>query len=141
MDATMGLDEYHQWRNGRLVDPDATVEERNRGMLAHVLGMLGLLDHFLFGLVGTVVLYAITKGRSAFADDHAREAINFQLSLLIYEFAGGMLVLFTLGLGALVVVPALFALWILRLVTGIQASMAATRGEHYRYPMCMRFLA
>ncbi|RMH28956.1 MAG: DUF4870 domain-containing protein [Planctomycetota bacterium] len=130
----------YEWRGGRLADPHATPEERNQAMLAHLLGLLGLIDHFVLGLIGVVVLHLATKGRSPFVDDHAREAINFQLSLLVYELAAGVLIVMTLGLGVLVVLPALLALWIIRLVVGIRGAVAANRGEFYRYPLCIRFL-
>lgn len=140
MDAVMGEHGDYQWRRGRIADPDASSEERSQAMVAHLLGLLGLLDHFVLGLIGVAALHVATKGRSGFVDDHAREAINFQISLIVYEIIAGMLIVMTLGLGLIVVLPALVAMWIIRLVVGVKAAGAANRGEFYRYPLCIRFL-
>jgi len=50
----------------------------------------------------------------------------------------------TLGLGAVLMVPlailgGLFLI-VLRVVGGISAAVAASRGEFYRYPMCIRLI-
>jgi len=121
--------------NGRWVD-DTTIEsQRTYALFTHLAGLLSLADMFLAGLIATLVLWRIKAHESEFLDDHGREAVNFQISLLIYSTVAAMLVP-VLGLGLLL----LFALWLIRLVACIRGAMAASRGEYYRYPMCIRFL-
>jgi len=122
-----------------LVDEFATESERTYGTFQHLIGLVSLLDHTILGLIGTIVMWRIKHKESPFLDDHGREAVNFQLSLLLYTFAGTIVVaLLTFGLGVL---PFIAAVAILRLVGCIRAAIAANRGEFYRYPMCIRFLA
>lgn len=109
-------------------------------MLAHLLGLLGLIDMFVLGLIGSLVVYLTGRGESPFVEDHAREAVNFQLSMLIYAAVGILLLIVTLGVAFLIVVPVGIALWFIRLIVGIVASVAASRGEYYRYPLCLRLL-
>lgn len=109
-------------------------------MLAHLLGLLGLIDMFVLGLIGSLVVYLTGRGESLFVEDHAREAVNFQLSMLIYGAIGVLLLIVTLGIGFLIVIPVAIALWFIRLIVGIVASVAASRGEYYRYPLCLRLL-
>jgi uncharacterized Tic20 family protein len=122
--------------NGRWVD-DATMEsQRTFALFTHLVGLLSLLDLTLAGPIGTLVMWRIKAGESAFLDDHGREAMNFQISLIIYTTVGLVLTPL-LGFGVLV----LAAVWVLRLVGCIRGAMAANRGEYYRYPMCIRLIS
>lgn len=116
-------------------------DERTYSVFLHLAGMISLLDVSM--VVSTIVvgvLWLIRKDRSVFIDDHGREALNFQLSMLLYAFAGLVLAVMTLGLGAPLYVVGLFVLWVVRLVAGVRGAMAAGRGELYRYPVCVRFV-
>ena len=116
--------------NGRLVDPQAREGERIYALLLHLTNLL----HVPFPVVPALVMWLIKKDDSPFIDDHGREAINFQISLLIYYVISGVLVLCGIG----VVLAA--AVWVLGLVAMVMAAAAANRGEFYRYPATIRFL-
>jgi len=121
------------------IDPLADSGERTYAAFNHYIGLLSLLDATFFGLIGSVVMWMIKRKESPFLDDHGREAVNFQLSLLLYMFVGTtVLAIVTVGL---LVLPWIAALYILRLVGCIRGGLAAGRGEHYRYPCTIRFLA
>ncbi len=132
-------DQSHHTQH-RYVDASTTSDERNRAMLAHLLGMLGLLDMFIFGLVGSLVVYLTGRSESGYVEDHAREAVNFQLSMLIYTIIAGVLFFMTFGLAIIILIPLAIGMWFLRLIAGIIASVAASKGEYYRYPLCIRLL-
>jgi uncharacterized Tic20 family protein len=123
--------------NGRWVD-DTTVEpQRTYALLTHLAGLLSLLDMSIAGPIATLVMWRIKAKESAFLDDHGREAMNFQISLVIYSIVAIPLTIVSLGLLAF---PLLAGIWVLRLVGGIRGAMAASRGEYYRYPMCIRLI-
>ena len=47
---------------------------------------------FPFGnLIGPIVLWVINKDRSAFIDNHGKQIINFQISILLYTIIIGTL--------------------------------------------------
>jgi hypothetical protein len=76
---------------------------------------------------------------------HARAALNFQLSLLIY-FVGGVVVAFVaaltivgLILSALIIVF-LIGLFLLELVFAVLGAVAASRGELYSYPFSLELI-
>lgn len=96
-------------------------------MLAH-LG--GIVIGFLAGLI---VMLVFGK-RSAFTDDQAKEALNFQITLLIGYLISFVLVFVLIGIFLL------FALSILNIVFCIIAGVAANNGERYRYPVCLRLV-
>lgn len=121
------------------VDPHADESERTYATFLHLVGLLSLLDAMVLGLVGSIVMWRIKAKVSPFLDDHGREAVNFQLSLLLYTFVGSaFFAIFTLGLGVL---PWIAAIYIVRLIGCIRGAMASHRGEYYRYPVCIRFIS
>jgi uncharacterized Tic20 family protein len=120
-------------------------EERKWAMAAHLCGLAWLaggtgLIFFPFGglvlltLLGPLVIWR-TKGRSMpFVAEQAREALNFQITVLL-------LGLIFLAL-ALVLIGFVF-LWILGLVNLVLVIIAAVQvsdGKPYRYPLCLRLV-
>jgi uncharacterized Tic20 family protein len=88
----------------------------------------------LIHLLPAAVIFAAHQSRSEFIRDQAREALNFQIVILIAFFAARIL-------NWLPFFPNLVALvWMFSLVFSVLAAMAASRGERYRYPLTYRFL-
>lgn len=121
------------------IDEYATEAERTYATFNHLVGLLSMLDATFLGLIGAVVMWRIKKDESPFLDDHGKEAVNFNLSMLIYMLAGTAIIA-VVSLGILVL-PWIVFLYILRLVATIKGAIAAHRSEYYRYPMCFRFFA
>jgi uncharacterized Tic20 family protein len=118
-------------RPDRLVDEQAQEWERTYAMCLH----LSLLTvHVVMPVIPALVMWLIKRDRSPFVDDHGREAINFQLSLLIYFVAS--IVLFFCGIGVVIAM----AVYVLGIVGMILGAVAAQRGEYFRYPATIRFL-
>jgi uncharacterized Tic20 family protein len=95
-------------------------------------------------LVGPLIIWLMKRDDAA-VEPHARAALNFQLSLLIYFIVGSILAfLFAVTvIGLVVAVPlviALLALVILELVFALLASLAASRGELYLYPLSLNLI-
>jgi uncharacterized Tic20 family protein len=119
-------------RAGPIVDAAAQEWERTYAMFTH----LSLLTvHVLMPVIPALVMWLVKRDRSPFVDDHGREAINFQVSLVLYSLAAIPL-MFLCGLGVLVAIAA----YALGIVGMILAALAAHRGEYYRYPATIRFL-
>jgi uncharacterized Tic20 family protein len=101
-------------------------------MWAHIGG---LLTSFIVPLI---IRSTETARRDRYVRDQSTEALNFQLQWIILS-VGLSLAIFilsipTLGIALLLFVPLSF-LPILIIIFGIMASVAASRGENYRYPM------
>lgn len=105
-------------------------------MLAHLLGAVGLLGGVVGGMVGPVVIWLIYRKDSAYIEHHAREATNFQLTIVAI-LAGCFLVT---GLTCGLLLPKMLIPVIMQLVFGIIATIAAKSGQWYRYPICLRML-
>jgi len=120
--------------NGRMVDPHAQEWERTYCMFTH----LSLLTvHMLVPVLPALALWLIKRDKSPFVDDHGREAVNFQISLLLYTLiAWPLATLITCGIGAVLIIP----IYLLGIIGMIVAAIAANKGEYYRYPATIRFL-
>ena len=99
-------------------------------MWATLIHIGGILFNFLPALIGYIVL----KDKGPFIRAHATTALNFQITLLIAYVVGGILSIVFVGL------LVMLAAWILSIVFGITAAVAANRGEWYTYPLTIKFI-
>ena len=83
-----------------------SLTDRQWAAAAHGAALLAaLLTSWIAGVAGAVaalVVWMLVRDRSAFAAEHAREALNFNLSMFIYAALLTVLVIFTLGIGLIV---------------------------------------
>lgn len=110
-----------------------TPDDRTMGMLVHLLSILT-------GIVGVLIIWLVKKDQSRFVDHHGKDALNFQLTLILVSFGMVACGFLTLGLGLIVAIPLLWVIGIGALVVEIMACMAANRGEWYCYPMTIRLI-
>ena len=87
-----------------------------------------------------------TRREDAYAERHAREALNFNLSLSLYGLvlvvAGTVLLVVVIGLAVLLVaVLYFFVFFFVWLILSIVAAIAASRGDEYTYPLTMRLVS
>lgn len=124
------------------VGPSAS--DRQMASAAHLVALLAALVTSWFagiaGGVGALIVWFAVRDRSTFAAEHAREAINFNLSMFLYAIASIVLVVFTLGLGLVIAIPLWIVLSLIWIVCTIIAAYKAFDGQTYRYPLTMRFV-
>jgi uncharacterized Tic20 family protein len=115
-------------------DPvSTTADERTWGMLAHLSAFSGFLVP-LGGVIGPLVVWLIKRDQSAFVADQGKEALNFNISVLLAAIVCGVLVLIFIGI---LLGVALFIFWLtMTIIAGIKAS----EGVLYRYPVTLRLV-
>lgn len=123
----------------------------------------------LGNFIGPLILWIANKDKSEFIDAHGKQAINFQISILLYAIILGMITIpffiFNLfnGLDFIDIntfnsihlsltkpSPLLYITgglgfiavtgFILELVFIVKASLAAKDGDYYKYPLTINFL-
>jgi uncharacterized protein len=107
--------------------------ERQWAMLAHALTLLGYLVPFGHVIPPLVILLS-KRDESEFVADQARESLNFQITVLLASLFALPLVCVLVG------IPLLVLIALAHLVLTIVASVAASDGKRYRYPLTVRFL-
>ena len=115
-----------------------TAEERNWAMGCHLAAFAGYLGVPFGHILGPLLVWTIKRDTSAFINEHGKEAMNYNISISIYA-AICIAVGFTI-VGLLIAIPAGIALAIADVVFRIIASLKASNGEKYAYPMTIRFL-
>ena len=109
-------------------------EDKSLAMLCHLLGIFT-------GFIGPLILWLVKKDSSAFVGHHGREALNFQITLMLVMLGlGSVTVVLMFVVVGILLVPVLFIVPILALVAEIISAVAAQKGEWHRYPCCIRLI-
>jgi uncharacterized Tic20 family protein len=110
-----------------------TQDERTWGMLAHLAAFAFFICPF-GNVVGPLVVWLVKRDQSAFVADQGKEALNFNISVLLAALVCGVLVLILVGI---LLGVALFIFW---LAMTIVAAIKASEGARYRYPFTLRLV-
>ena len=97
-------------------------------MLSHLSALLGV------GFLLPLVVYLAMRKESEYVATNAREALNFHLTVLIYALCCIPLVFILIG------IPLLIVLGLGSLVLAIIATIKASDGQCYRYPLTLRLV-
>ena len=100
----------------------------------HASALLGVFLHFPGHLIPPLIIWLVKRDQSPEIDAHGKEAVNFQISMLIYNAIAAV---FCIALIGFVLLP---VLWVLNAVFVIIAAIQASDGKFYRYPMTIRFI-
>jgi uncharacterized Tic20 family protein len=112
-----------------------TTSERNWAVFCHLGGFaLYVLPFMLGNVIVPLVLWLMKRNESAYIDEHGREALNFQISVTIYAIGAGILAFVLIGFALLA------ALGVFHFVLMVIASVRASQGEPYRYPLTLRLI-
>jgi uncharacterized Tic20 family protein len=111
-----------------------TENERTWGMLAHLSALVGLVIPLIGNVLGPLGVSIARADQSAFVAAHAKEALNFNISVTLAAVVCALLMLVFIGflLGS-----ALFIAW---LVMTLIAAIKASEGVAYRYPFSLRLV-
>ena len=103
-------------------------DQRLWATLTHLSGLI-------FPLVGPLVVWLVLRERGAFVEDQTKEALNFNITLVILGVVITIISVITLGIGSI-----LYLYYVAAVVFMILAAVAANRGERYRYPLTIRLV-
>ncbi|HEY8972188.1 MAG TPA: DUF4870 domain-containing protein [Puia sp.] len=104
-------------------------EERLLALLSHILAIVPGI-----GILGPLVIYLVKKDESSFVRDNALESLNFQLTIILLYILAGILVLVFIGI---------FLFWVIGIMNAvlvIVATVRASEGQVYRYPVNLRLI-
>jgi len=109
-------------------------------MLCHLSALSGFLIPF-GSILGPLLIWQIKKNEFPSLNDHGKEALNFQISVVIYLFAGAMVALissfFCVGW---LLIPVVMGIALAAIVFTIIAGLKANEGGFYTYPCTIRLV-
>ncbi|WP_306643828.1 DUF4870 domain-containing protein [Sanyastnella coralliicola] len=103
-------------------------DEKTVALLAHIGTLIG-------AWIVPLVIWLVKKDESDFIARHAKESLNFQISVMIYMVVCIILAVIVIGVFLAI------ALGIAAFVFVILATIAASGGKDYKYPMTIRFIS
>jgi len=103
-------------------------------VLCHATALAGFFVPWAGHILGPLIVWLAKRNDSPEIDQHGKESLNFQISMLIYNVIAGVLCLVLIGFVILAI------LHILNLVLVIIASIQASEGKLYRYPLAIRLI-
>ncbi len=118
------------------LDPNpgnADIETRRWAAATHIAAVAGYVIPF-GNIIGPLLVWQLKKEDGQLIDDQGKESVNFQITVSIAMLVSalltliliGFLLMFVIGLGALILV--------------VIAAIKANDGEAYRYPLTLRFI-
>lgn len=127
-----------------------TNTEKQIAMWMHIaIIVMTLFTSWLAGFAGTLTALAVyliqpIHKDSQFIRNHAKEAFNFNVSMFLYAIVGLIVgfifVVLTFGLGVIVALPIIFAFYIYWIWVSVIATLKASKGEYYKFPLTIPFL-
>lgn len=109
---------------------DVTVpsnDDKNIATITHLGGIL-------FSFIPSLIVWLLKKDDSEYIAAQAKEALNFQISVLLAQFVAGVLIFILVGFLLLAII------WVINVVLCIIAAISTSKGESYRYPFTLRLI-
>ncbi|QWT18471.1 DUF4870 domain-containing protein [Bacillus sp. NP157] len=106
-----------------------SADDKNIAMLTHLSGPF-------FHVIVPLIVWLVFKDRQdkQYLVREAKEALNFQITIVLAYFIGGILTIILIG-GLIV-----FLAWLANLVFSIVAAVRVSADGTYRYPYCLRLI-
>ena len=102
-------------------------DDKNIATVTHLGGTV-------FSFIPGLLVWILKKDDNAYIADQAKEALNFQITVLIASFVASILIWLLIGFILLPII------WVVNIVFCIIAAIASSKGELYRYPLCLRLI-
>ena len=106
------------------------------------MALFGVMAPGVGNILGPLLVWVILKDRLPLVDRHGKEAVNFNISLVIYSLVAGAvataLVFVIIGVFLLPLVG--IAFYIMSILFPVLAGLKANEGGFYFYPLTIRFI-
>lgn len=106
---------------------DASANDKNLAVLTHLGGIF-------FSFVPGLIVWLLKKDDNPFLGEQAREALNFQITVLIGYLLAWVLAFVLVGF---LLVPVIY---VANLVLCLIAAVRTSKGESYQYPLSLRLI-
>lgn len=108
---------------------ELTNEQRTLALCAYLIPVVTSSN-----FIAPLVIWLLKKGEDSYVENQAREALNLQISFIIYTFVAWLSIFVLIGA---LLFPAVIITYV---VFSIIACIKAYKGEEYRVPLCIRFI-
>ncbi len=102
-------------------------DDKNIATITHLGGTV-------FSFIPALIVWILKKNDNEYIASQAKEALNFQITVLIAQFIAGVLALILIGFVFMGII------WLANIVLCIIAAISTSKGETYRYPFTLRLI-
>ncbi|NOT14238.1 MAG: DUF4870 domain-containing protein [Methylotenera sp.] len=102
-------------------------DDKNIATVTHLGGTV-------FSFIPALIVWILKKDDSAYIADQAKEALNFQITVLLGYLIASVLAWVLIGF---LLYP---IIWVVNVIFCIIAAIATSKGETYRYPFALRLI-
>jgi len=114
--------------------PQVSKDEQNWAMICHLSALAGYLIPF-GNIAGPLIVWLIKRGEMPLVESNGKEALNFQITVLIAVAVCIPLMFILIG------IPLMIIIGLGALILTIMAAVKVSNGEfEYRYPLTLRLL-
>ena len=117
--------------------PSVSSNVRTWRVLCHASALIGFVTPKIGHILPPLIIWLLKREESPEIDEHGKESLNFQISMFIYDVVILASCFLLIGL---LLLPLLIILHLLNLVFVIVASIQASEGKLYRYPLSIRLI-
>lgn len=102
-------------------------DDKNIATITHLGGTV-------FSFVPALIVWILKKDDSEYISEQAKEALNFQITVLLAYFISWVLAWILIGFVFMLII------WVFNIVLSIIAAISTSKGETYRYPFTLRLI-
>jgi len=103
-------------------------DEKNVATITHLAGTV-------FSFIPSLIVWLLKKDDSPYIANQSKEALNFQITIAVAMFISTYILSWILV--GLALIPIII---VVNIVFCIIAAVATSKGESYRYPLCLRLI-
>ncbi|HZV62509.1 MAG TPA: DUF4870 domain-containing protein [Methylophilaceae bacterium] len=108
------------------ITSEVSSNDKNLAVLTHLGGIL-------FSFIPSLIVWLLKKD-NAYVSEQAKEALNFQITILIGWVISYILMIILIGFLLMGII------WLANIILCILAAVATSKGENYRYPFTLRLI-
>jgi len=112
---------------------ETSQEDRTLAAIAHAAGVL---SSTMLPVLVPLIIFFLKKDESEFVAAQAKEALNFQFTIILLTLTCFFLVFFLVGIFLVFLLP---IVGLLAVVFSIIGAIKTYEGKRYRYPVAIRF--
>lgn len=108
-------------------NPAPSNDDKNIATITHLGGTI-------FSFIPALIVWVLKKDDSEYIAAQAKEALNFQITVLLAQFIAGLLAIILIGFLFMAII------WLANIVLCVIAAISTSKGEAYRYPFSLRLI-
>lgn len=109
-------------------------DARQWATIIHLSALAGLLGNGVGFVIVPLVIWLLKKNDHPFIDEQGKEAVNFQITMMLAFFVSLVLAIVLIGYVLMAIVG------LMAVIFPILAAMKTSEGRSYRYPLSIRVI-